>query len=244
MSLAFEPDLVSPSGEFLGFGRNAMLVNRSTNGGRSWSKPITLIATDDPRFLNDKNSLTADPTNPSYAYAVWDRLQDFLVPPPEDGPPTSGGPRGARARAQWLKERAQAAAARAEEPTEIFFKGPALFTRTTNGGRTWTEPKIIFDPGPNAQTINNIIVVQPNGTVIDFFTHILPNVATQIDLLRSFNKGRTFEREPRTAAPKFLNFTGPITPDAQEPVRAATILFGPAVDPKSGTLYLEAVMDL
>jgi hypothetical protein len=64
MSLAFEPDLISPSGEFLGFGRNAMLVNRSTNGGRSWSDPITLIETDEPRFFNDKNSLTADPTNP------------------------------------------------------------------------------------------------------------------------------------------------------------------------------------
>src|SRR5215213_7579380 len=57
MHLAFEPDL--PSGAF---GRNAMLVSRSTDGGLSWQRPITLIEDNDPRVLNDKNSLTADPT--------------------------------------------------------------------------------------------------------------------------------------------------------------------------------------
>ena len=238
MSLAFEPDLFSPSGEFLGFGRNGMLVNRSTDGGRSWSKPITLVETDDRRFLHDKNSLTADPTNPSFAYAVWDRLQDFTIPGPKDGPPTAGGARGARARAQWLKDRAAAAgaAAPAQAAVEIFFKGPTLFTRTTNGGKSWKEPRIIFDPGPNAQTINNIVVVRPNGTVIDFFTHIYSNGTARIELLRSFDKGASFERRPividETVGP------GTVTPNAQEPVRDAAILFDVAVDPESGALYV------
>jgi hypothetical protein len=213
-----------------------MLVNRSTNGGRSWSDPITLIETDDPRFLNDKNSLTADPTNPSFAYAVWDRLQDFTIPPPEDGPPTGGGPLGARARAQWLKERAQAAA-RAEEPTELFFKGPTLFTRTTNGGKSWAKPKIIFDPGPNAQTINNLVVVQPSGTVFVFFTQVFSNGGTQIGFLRSTDKGATFRGGPRYAA-TIATVRGVVTPDAQELVRDASILFDTAVDPENGNLYL------
>ena len=51
MTLAFDPDL--PSGSF---GRNAMLVNRSTDGGSSWSGPITLIQDPDGQALNDKNS--------------------------------------------------------------------------------------------------------------------------------------------------------------------------------------------
>ena len=242
MSLAIDPFPTDPDdpAAFLGFGRNAMLVNRSTNGGRSWSRPITLIETDDPRFLNDKNSLTADPNDPRFVYAVWDRLQDFTIPPPA-GFPTGGGGRGARLRAEWLKGAAAAAAAKSaeqqgQEPAEVFFKGPTLFTRTANGGRSWERPRVIFDPGPNAQTINNIVVVRPNGTVIDFFTHIYPNGTTQIELLRSTDKGRTFERRPIVVDQNFS--LGTITPDAQEPVRDAAILFDPAVDPRSGALYV------
>jgi hypothetical protein len=241
MSLAFEPDITDPDDPtvFLGFGRNAMLVNRSTNGGRSWSRPKTLIETDDPRFLNDKNSLTADPTDARFVYAVWDRLQDFSFPPPA-GFPMSGGPRGARLRAEWLKGAAAKSAAEPEaqrqEPTQVLFKGPTLFTRTADGGGVWERPRVIYDPGPNAQTINNIIVVQPNGTVIDFFTHIYPNGVTQIELLRSKNRGITFERTPIVVDQNFS--IGTITPDAQEPVRDAAILFDPAVDPRSGALYL------
>jgi hypothetical protein len=52
---------------------SAMLVSRSTDGGDTWEAPITLINSDDP-FFNDKNSITADPTDADYAYATWDRL--------------------------------------------------------------------------------------------------------------------------------------------------------------------------
>jgi hypothetical protein len=53
--------------------RSAMRVSRSLDGGDTWQAPITLIDNDNPYF-NDKNSLTADPTDAAYAYAVWDRL--------------------------------------------------------------------------------------------------------------------------------------------------------------------------
>ena len=61
----------------------AMLASRSTNGGRTWSAPITLVADTAERF-NDKNSLTADPTDSRYVYAVWDRLS--AVPGEGAGP--------------------------------------------------------------------------------------------------------------------------------------------------------------
>jgi hypothetical protein len=238
MSVAFDPD------RLLGFGRNAMLVNRSTDGGRSWGRPVTLIKTDDPQILNDKNSLTADPTNPGFAYAVWDQLQDFTISPPEgsfsSAPPMGGGPVGARERAKELRKKAEAAGrvgpTEQQQPTEVRFKGPTLFTRTTNGGRGWERPRVIFDPGPNAQTFNNVIVVPPSGTVIDFFTEISPNGGTRIGLLRSFDKGATF-RGPRYAAAIATVF-GIVTPDAQYLVRDASILFDVAVDPKNGNLYL------
>ncbi len=70
MSLVLDPD---PTGG--GFGDNAMVYNRSTTGGLSWEAPIVLKADTDPRYLNDKNSMTADPNDADFVYAVWDRLE-------------------------------------------------------------------------------------------------------------------------------------------------------------------------
>lgn len=44
-------------------------VAKSTDGGKTWSKPAQLILLNE---LQDKESVTADPTNSSYAYVVWD----------------------------------------------------------------------------------------------------------------------------------------------------------------------------
>ena len=52
---------------------SAVLASRSTDGGRSWSAPATLIV-DGSAYFNDKESITADSQVPGIAYAVWDRL--------------------------------------------------------------------------------------------------------------------------------------------------------------------------
>ncbi len=52
---------------------NAMLVARSADGGRAWSRATPLIL-DGASAFNDKNTLTADPGDARYVYAVWDRL--------------------------------------------------------------------------------------------------------------------------------------------------------------------------
>ncbi len=52
---------------------SAMLVSRSADGGRSWAAPVSLQR-DGDAFFNDKNTLTADPTDARWVYAVWDRL--------------------------------------------------------------------------------------------------------------------------------------------------------------------------
>ena len=48
---------------------NAILVSKSTDGGQTWSSPITITATGGS---NDKESLTADPFDYHYAYIAWD----------------------------------------------------------------------------------------------------------------------------------------------------------------------------
>ena len=70
MSLVTDPD--PPSG---GFGDNGMVANRSFDGGLTWEASKQLITDTNPRFLNDKNSMTADPNDSDFVYAVWDRLQ-------------------------------------------------------------------------------------------------------------------------------------------------------------------------
>jgi hypothetical protein len=77
MALSFD-DLITP-----GKPASAMLASRSTDGGRTWSKSIVLVADTEERF-NDKNSMTADPTDSRFVYATWDRLS--FVPGEGAGP--------------------------------------------------------------------------------------------------------------------------------------------------------------
>jgi hypothetical protein len=52
--------------------QSAMLVSRSSDGGRSWGTPVALIH-DHGLHHNDKNTLTADPIDAAFVYAVWNR---------------------------------------------------------------------------------------------------------------------------------------------------------------------------
>jgi hypothetical protein len=52
---------------------SAMLVARSADFGVTWQLPHALIQ-NGAQVFNDKGSITADPINSSYVYAVWDQL--------------------------------------------------------------------------------------------------------------------------------------------------------------------------
>ncbi len=67
-----------------------MLVSRSVDGGRTWGPPQRLVI-DGPSGFNDKNTLTADPTDARYVYAVWDRLDRFGNGPTLLARSTDGG---------------------------------------------------------------------------------------------------------------------------------------------------------
>ena len=149
----------------------------------------------------------------------------------------------ARERVRRLKAaaagRAAAQTAAPESDTRrVTSRGRSIFARTTDGGATWEPAREIYDPGPNAQTIGNLIVVPPNGNVIDFFIDILPNGALRLALLRSFDKGKTWETSPTIITTISDSSNGTITPDLQESVRDGIILFSVAVDPKNGRLYI------
>src|SRR5919197_5445799 len=94
---------------------SAVLVSKSVDGGDTWSEPTTLARNMGgfafgPPF-NDKESITADPTNSNLVYAVWDRSRF-----PSDN--------------ASLTAQADAASVR----------GDIMFSRTTDGGQTWSTP--------------------------------------------------------------------------------------------------------
>jgi len=65
---------ISFSGNTLQAGsKGAVLVSRSADGGVTWGNPTALI-TDGASAFNDKESITADPNDSHFVYAVWDRL--------------------------------------------------------------------------------------------------------------------------------------------------------------------------
>jgi hypothetical protein len=154
--------------------RNAVLVAKSTDGGTTWQRPLTLRF-DNPRAIgnnfNDKESLTADPGDSRFAYAVWDRI----VSPSE-----------------------RASASGYEHGGLHTWRGPTWFARTTDGGRTWEPARPIYDPGQRNQTISNQIVVTPDGTLVNGFQLLKEsqnNHGTRglhIAAMRSTDKGATW----------------------------------------------------
>ena len=82
---------ISFSGNIMAAGSlSSVLVSRSADGGATWSNPATLIL-DGANAFNDKETITADPNDPNYVYAVWDRLDNSGRGPTYFARSTDGG---------------------------------------------------------------------------------------------------------------------------------------------------------
>ena len=80
LSLVLDP--AKPTTPF-GARNSAILVSRSTDHGATWGAPVTLLNNKTPHVLNDKDSLTTDPTENGLVYTAWDQLSVF--PPSDQG---------------------------------------------------------------------------------------------------------------------------------------------------------------
>jgi BNR repeat-like domain len=84
LSLSFTGTTLAPGSS------SAMLVARSADFGVTWQLPHALIQ-DGAQVFNDKGSITADPVNSSYVYAVWDRLSAQTAAPSYFAATADGG---------------------------------------------------------------------------------------------------------------------------------------------------------
>jgi hypothetical protein len=192
---------------------SAILASTSTNGGLTWSEPVTLQRDVSPNgfVFNDKESLTADPNTAGTAYMVWDRSRF-----PSD---TSQNPGTSRA-----------------------FRGDPYFSKTTDGGQTWSTPRDILPQNQNVATIGNQIGVLPDGTLLDVYLYFKglggPNQSL-MGVQRSTDGGDTWSKPIEITD---NTVTRVRDPDTGTPLRTGSDVGGGlpdiAVDPQSGTAYV------
>src|SRR5438552_12274678 len=154
---------------------SAVLVSKSTDGGDTWSEPTTLARNvsafaEGPGF-NDKESITADPTNANNVYAVWDR-------------------------SRFPSDQAGVTA----QMNAASIRGDIMFSRTIDSGQTWEPARDILAGNQNEFTIGNQIAVLPNGRLVDIFEDLngsgaqhSPNQFHQ-SVIRSTDHGVTWSK--------------------------------------------------
>jgi len=211
--------------------RTAVAAAVSYDLGATWTHTQTLIAdpcssVQTPGYvcnpksfvLNDKESITADPTKPGYAYAVWDRL----VAPPASPP-------------GFFKELAYKGPAFISRTTDY-------------GQTWSAPQQIVSTPSIDQTIGNVIVIDPANGTLYDFFTYIQNigngggNRGETIGFVKSTDHGATWSSVRTVAAEPANgvvdpNNVDPTTNTAPAPLRTGAGLPEPAVS-STGQLYV------
>jgi hypothetical protein len=196
---------------------NAILVSKSSTGGTAWSEPVTLQRENriSGSLFVDKESITADPFDSRFVYAVWDR-STF----PSDSVSLSGLGHTFALRSQ------------------------TVFARTTDGGVTWEPARPIFDQLRAVSfTIGNQIVVVPSGGAVPTLVNAMflfhgsgiQRSCCVVAVLRSTDRGVTWSG-PITVSD--VDTVGVVDPDTGQAVRTEDIIPDIAADPTTaGRVY-------
>ena len=171
-----------------------VVTSRSTDGGRSWHRPVTVAGMD---VGNDTDAITASPTRPGHAYLVWATWDHTYQPPMTN----------------FLR-----------------------FSRTSDGGASWSPAVVIHQPEATAIDFSGHILALPNGTLLAVFANA-DVVAGRGSLLasRSLDEGRTWQ-------PAITIATQPVGffPDPETGVELPQPGFPSAAVAPDGTVYVAA----
>jgi hypothetical protein len=211
--------------ETRGFVSTAMLVSKSSDGGLIWSDPRTLIRDANPAVSNDKNTITADPNDPAYAYAVWHRT---VV--------ASENASAVGAENVIVSNDLVGASA---------YESPAWFARTIDGGASWEPAREIVNLGRGASSFSEQIVVLPDDDTFEGELAMLfvgsyekKNAAKlrggHLAIARSADKGATWTDATVIEAIHPVATSDPLTGVA---IRPGRFVIDVAADSTTGALY-------
>jgi len=177
---------------------NAVVAARSTDGGKTWDH-IQPIPGGFFQTADNSTDKNSTTADPTRNKTAYTVWDTLTLPTdnPDDNPHTAA------------------------------YTGPAYFSKTTDGGATWSQAQIIVNTANRTQTIGNIIVVDPRtGTLYDFTNLILrPNTPfqgtrsnAQLAFVKSTDGGATWT-QPQVIAP--FNSVGVVDPNTGRPARVA-----------------------
>jgi hypothetical protein len=176
-----------PTNPVEGRRESGVLVSKSSDGGDHWSQPITLVRTFGdvgPFYFNVRPSVTADPFDPNYIYAVWQRSRK-----PGDARSVSA-------------------------LNSLAFRADTMFSRTTDGGQTWEEPKAIVMYRDNSGTFSQQLAVLPDATLLVIFDNVQAvghdSSKYDIKVIRSTDRGQTWSAPIEVGPERAI---APVDPD-------------------------------
>jgi hypothetical protein len=106
---------------------------------------------------------------------------------------------------------------------------------------SWSKPAVIVPTPVNEQTIGNVIVVDhQTGVLYDFFTYIDKNNNFVVEMVHTLGPG-TGSKLVWSAPVSIANqdvTVGVVDPRNGDPLRTGAIVPEPAIDPRSGQLYV------
>ncbi|MFJ8958998.1 sialidase family protein [Lentzea sp. NPDC102401] len=192
-------------------GLSAISVTSLDRTTGTW-RPPQIIQEDagDRGVFNDKVSITGDPTRPGYAYATWIRGTY-----PNDGQ---------------------------QHPIadlhSFAYRGKPMFSRTTDGGLTWSTPVPMRDSNTYMQ--GNQIAVGPDGTLYNVAANLFTGAGQNdkgvyMGVMTSRDAGLHWSA-PAKIAP--IQFAQLFVPDDNFPIRAEDYLPDIAVDMTTGAIYV------
>jgi hypothetical protein len=122
-------------------------------------------------------------------------------------------------------------------------RGQIVFSRSTDGGRTWDPARFVYDRGvTDNSTTGSSLVIRPDGTLVYFFSeNKFPDGGTHkgavASVIRSTDKGLTWSAPIAIASIPVFSVVDPETGKSVVNSSSSFPNFGAAVDPNNGNLY-------